>query len=64
MSYILTMNSICLLYALYYYCMCYIITVCAILLPYVLFGALCISSIIYCECMCLDQHFPSCARLA
>ena len=31
MSYILTMNSIFLLYVLYYYHMCYIITVCACL---------------------------------
>ena len=66
--YILTMNSIFLLYVLYYYhmcyiiteCvislphMCYIITVCVILLSYVLFELWWISSIIYCECMCLD----------
>ena len=31
--YILTMNSIFLLYVFYYYCMCYIITICVILLP-------------------------------
>ena len=35
--YILTMNSIFLLYVLYYYHMFFIITICAILLLYVLY---------------------------
>ena len=56
-QYIFTVCALLLLYVLYYCHMCYIITVYVILLPYVLFELWWISSIIYCECMCLDRHF-------
>ena len=53
--YILTMNSIFLLYVLYYYHMCYLFTICVILLPYVYIFTVCailLLCALYYYCMC------------